>query len=108
MEKVFGKNIKLGEYLSSKGGWGSPIHKSKFQNSDRKINFFVKTKNAPLDLHCQIDHNLFSEQGVRKCVGAGGVAVVVVVVRNLGLGKDPKKSVLNSDIDGKTTSEPKE
>ena len=45
-------------FLSEEGG-GSPIPKRKCQNSDQKVNNFVKTKTAPKDLKYKINHTFF-------------------------------------------------
>jgi len=42
------------------------------QNSYQKVNIFVKTKNAPNDLKCKINHTFFLETGVPKRGGGGG------------------------------------
>ena len=55
------------------GGGGSPIPKSICQNGYQKVNIFMKTKNAPKDLKCKINHTFFLETGVPKRGGGGGV-----------------------------------
>ena len=40
-------------------GGGSPIPKSKCQNSDKILTFFVKTKNDPYGLKCKINPKIF-------------------------------------------------
>ena len=70
--------VELGDQL----GGGSPIPKSICQNSYQKVNILMKTKNAPKDLKCKINHTFFLETGVPKRVGGG--------VRHLG--NIPKKS----------------
>ena len=64
LEKI-GENKKFWEFFSLREG-GSPIPKSKCQNSDQKVNIFVKTKNAPEDLKCKINHHFFWKQGFPK------------------------------------------
>ena len=52
-------------------GGGSPISKSKCQNSDKILTFLVTTKNDPYGLKCKINpKNFFSSKGFPK--GAGG------------------------------------
>ena len=53
-------------------GGGSPIPKSICQNSYQKVNIFVKTKNAPNDLKCKINHIFFWKTRVPKR-GEGGI-----------------------------------
>ncbi len=62
------------------GGGGFPIPKSKCQNSDKILTFFVKTKNDPYGLKCKINPKKFSTKGFPK--GGWGVR---------HLGKIPKK-----------------
>ena len=53
------------------GGGGSPIPKSKCQNSDKILTFFVKTKNDPYGLKCKINPKIFFRlRGSQK--GGGG------------------------------------
>ena len=66
-----GENKKFGEFFSSRGG-GALIPKSKCQNSDQKVNIFVKTKNAPKGLEYKLNHTFFLETGVSKRGGGGG------------------------------------
>ena len=55
------------------GGGGSPIPKSKCQNSDKILTFFVKTKNDPYGLKCKINPKIFLQlRGSQKGGGAGG------------------------------------
>jgi len=52
-------------------GPGSPIPKSICQNSYQKVNILMKTKNAPKDLKCKINHTFFfGNRGSQK--GGGG------------------------------------
>ena len=63
--RKIGKNRKFWESFSWRGGGGSPISKSKWQNSDQKvISLFVKTKNASKDLKYKISHIIFFKIGV--------------------------------------------
>ena len=48
------------------------IPKSICQNSYEKVNILMKTKNAPNDLKCKINHTFFLETGVPKRGGGGG------------------------------------
>ena len=55
------------------GGGGSPIPKSICQNGYQKVNIFMKTKNAPKDLKCKINHTFFFwKQGFPKGGEGGG------------------------------------
>ena len=64
-------------------GGGSPIPKSKCQNSDKILTFFVKTKNDPYGLKCKINPKIFFRlRGSQKGGVEGGVR---------HLGKIPKK-----------------
>ena len=48
-------------------GGGSPIPKSICQNSYQKVNILMKTKNAPKDLKCKINHTFFfGNRGFQK------------------------------------------
>ena len=79
--KKSAKTRSFGNFFHCEGG-GSPIPKSICQNSYQKVNIFVKTKNAPNDLKCKINHTFFFwKQGFPK--GGEGVR---------HLGKIPKKS----------------
>ena len=63
----------MGIFSFERGGWGwSPIPKSICQNSYQKVNIFVKTKNAPNDLKCKINHIFFWKQGFPKGGEGGG------------------------------------
>ena len=58
--------------FSFERGGGSPIPKSICQNSCQKVNILMKTKNAPKDLKCKINHFFFFwKQGFPKG-GRGG------------------------------------
>ena len=61
--KKSAKTRSFGNFFHCEGG-GSPIPKSICQNSYQKVNIFVKTKNAPNDLKCKINHTFFLETGV--------------------------------------------
>ena len=50
------KNRRKQEVL---GFFFLPIPKSICQNSDQKLNILMKTKNAPNDLKCKINHICF-------------------------------------------------
>ena len=81
--KKSAKTRSFGNFFLWEGG-GSPIPKSICQNSYQKVNILMKTKNAPKDLKCKINHTFFFlETGVPKRGGGGGVR---------HLGKIPKKS----------------
>ena len=70
--KKIGENKKFWEFFPLRGGGGSPIPKSICQNSYQKVNILMKTKNAPKDLKCKINHTFFFwKQGVPKGGGAG-------------------------------------
>ena len=83
--KKSAKTRSFGNFFHCEGG-GSPIPKSICQNSYQKVNIFVKTKNAPNDLKCKINHTFFfGNRGSQKGERGGGVR---------HLGKIPKKSRL--------------
>ena len=68
--KKIGENKKFWEFFPPRGG-GSPIPKSICQNSYQKVNILMKTKNAPKDLKCKINHTFFfGKRGSQK--GGGG------------------------------------
>ena len=69
--KKSAKTRSFGNFFHCEGG-GSPIPKSICQNSYQKVNIFVKTKNAPNDLKCKINHTFFLETGVPKRGEWGG------------------------------------
>ena len=48
------------------------IPKSICQNGYQKVNIFMKTKNAPKDLKCKINHTFFWKQGFPKGGEGGG------------------------------------
>jgi len=64
LEKI-GENKKFWEFFSLREG-GSPIPKSKCQNSDQKMNIFVKTKNYPKGLKCKINHIQGCQRGLKN------------------------------------------
>ena len=72
IREQIGENKKFWEFFSLRGGGGSPIPKSICQNSDQKVNIFVKTKNDPKGLKCKINHIfvVVGKQGFPK--GGGG------------------------------------
>ena len=55
------------------GGGGSPIPKSICQNGYQKVNILMKTKNAPKDLKCKINHTFFFGNRGSPKGGGGGV-----------------------------------
>merc|ERR1712105_421200 len=64
------KTVCFGNF-ALEGGGGAPIPKSKCQNSDKILTFFVKTKNDPYGLKCKINPNFFFQlRGSQK--GGGG------------------------------------
>ena len=81
--KKSAKTRSFGNFFLREGG-ASPIPKSLCQNSCQKVNILMKTKNAPNDLKCKINHIFFLATGIPKRGGGGGG------VRHLG--KIPKKS----------------
>ena len=64
--KKSAKTRSFGNFFHCEGG-GSPIPKSICQNSYQKVNILMKTKNAPKDLKCKINHTFFFwKQGFPK------------------------------------------
>ena len=62
----------FGNFFPLRGG-GSPIPKSICQNGYQKVNILMKTKNAPKDLKCKINHTFFFwKQGFPKGGEGGG------------------------------------
>ena len=71
-EKNRRKQEVLGIFSFERGG-GSPIPKSICQNSCQKVNILMKTKNAPQDLKCKINHTFFfGNRGSQKGGRGGG------------------------------------
>ena len=66
------------------GGGGSPIPKCICQNTDKKVNIFVKTKNAPEGLKRKINPQIYFWTEASQIGGVGG--------GGRHLGKSPKKS----------------